>query len=34
MSKENNEREKLVDEKIKEQKIVVDETTKKMKITD
>lgn len=31
---ENKEKEKIIDEKIKEQKIVIDKTTKKMQIID
>lgn len=31
---ENKEKEKIIDNKIKEQKVVIDKTTKKMQITD
>ena len=31
---ENKEKKKIIDEKIKEQKVVIDKTTKKMQITD
>lgn len=31
---ENKEKEKIIDNKVKEQKVVIDKTTKKMQITD